>query len=370
MALLRRALCIGLALCSAALVAFAILADRAWFVRHVAVPAYYLPPSQWTHPGLRLFAVGLAVVVAVAAVVAWRRATPGGVARVGLALAFSVGAAEVILRFAEKPELETPDPRLEWRLGVADARTGWAFVPRRSLEVTTRGSGRVTRYDVDAHGDRAPSVDFAEDAGAPTLVVAGESISVGQGLAWQDTFGARLGRRLGLQVVNVAEGGYGTDQAYLRARDALQRLARPAALVMTVLPVQLHRNLQDDRPRLVLRNGTLELVPASRSTLRLREIFVNRLPYLSEARLAESLALTRAILEAAARDARERGARPLFVAIGYDAKHPEAFAMEPLLAGLPHVTVTLAPERILPWDGHPDSAGAQQIADAAFAALR
>jgi len=77
--------------------------------------------------------------------------------------------------------------------GVADARTGWAFVPRRSLEVTTRGSGRVTRYDVDAHGDRAPSVDFAEDAGAPTLVVAGESISVGQGLAWQDTFGARLG---------------------------------------------------------------------------------------------------------------------------------------------------------------------------------
>jgi hypothetical protein len=44
--------------------------------------------------------------------------------------------------------------------------------------------------------------------------------------------------------------------------------------------------------------------------------------------------------------------------------------MEPLLAGLPHVTVTLAPERILPWDGHPDPQGAQQIADAVAAALR
>jgi hypothetical protein len=368
--LLRRGLCIGLCLCSAALVALTVVTDRAWFVRHVVVPAYYLPPSGWTLPALRLFAAACAGVIAACAVLALRRATPGGISRIGLALALSVCAAEVLLRIVERPELQTPNPRLEWRLGVADARTGWAFVPRRSVEVTTPGSGRVVRYDVDAHGDRAPSVDFVEDPRAPTLVVAGESIAAGHGLAWRDTFAARLGAMLKLQVVNVAEGGYGTDQAFLRGRDALRRLERPVALVMTVLPVQLHRNLQDDRPHLVLRDGTLELAPASGSSLRLREIFVNRLPYLSDARLARSLTLTRAILEATAREARERGARPLFVVPGYDSSHPEAFAMMPLLEGLPHVAVTLQPERILPWEGHPDPIGAQQIADAAASALR
>jgi hypothetical protein len=352
------------------LLGFAIAAGRAWFSRHVVVPAYYLPPPPWTLPLVRLTAVGMAVIAALCALLALRRATPGGVVRVAVALALSIGAAELVLRLGERPEMETPNPRLEWRLGVSDARTGWAFVPRRTVEVTTPGSGRVTRYEVDAQGDRAPSVDFVEDPAAPTLVVAGESIAAGHGLAWADTFGARLGAALSLQVVNVAEGGYGTDQAYLRARDALRRLAKPAALVMTVLPVQLHRNLQDNRPRLVLREGSLELAPASGSSLRLREIFVNRLPYLSDARIAKSVSLTRAILEATAREARERGARPLFLAVGYDSSHPEAFAMEPLLEGLPHVVVTLARERILPWDGHPDPLGAQQIADAAAAALR
>jgi hypothetical protein len=336
----------------------------------VVVPAYYLPPPPWSLAVLRLGALALATVCAACAVLAWRRARPAGLLRIALALGLSVGAAEMVLRLGDRPELETPNPRLEWRLGVADARTGWAFVPRRSVEVTTPGSGRVVRYAVDAHGDRAPSVDFVEDRQAPTLIVAGESIAAGHGLAWRDTFGARLGAMLKLQVVNVAEGGYGTDQAWLRARDALRRLAKPVALVMTVLPVQLHRNLQDDRPHLVLREGNLELAPASGSSLRLREIFVNRLPWLSDARLARSMTLTRAILEATVREVRDRGARPLFVLPGYDSSHPEAFAMRPLLEGLPHIAVTLAPERILPWDGHPDPAGAQQIADAIASALR
>jgi hypothetical protein len=174
---------------------------------------------------------------------------------------------------------------------------------------------------------------------------------------------------LRLQVVNVAEGGYASDQALLRAREALRRLARPVALVETVLPVQLHRNVQDDRPHLVLRGGELVLEPASASRLRLREIFVNQLPYLSEARLSRSLELTRAILRETAREARARGARPLFVVPSFDASRPEAFAVETVLEGLPHVVVDLDPSRLLP-DGHPDPRGAQQIADAAAAALR
>jgi hypothetical protein len=289
---------------------------------------------------------------------------------VGLALVLSLAAAEAVLRLADRPEVDAPNPRLEWRLGAADPRTGWAFIPRTTVEVRTPGTGRLVPYHVDAHGNRASSPDFVEDPNAPTLIVAGESIAVGHGLPWNETFGARLGAMLGLQVVNVAEGGYGSDQALLRVREALGRLARPVALVETVLPVQLQRVLQDDRPRLVLRGGALVLEPASRSPFRLREIFVNQLPYLSESELERSIETTRAVLGETAREARARAARPLFVVPGFDPSHPDAFAVDAMLAGLPHVRVDLDRARLLPYDGHPDALGAQQIADAAAAALR
>jgi len=366
---LRRSVSIALLLPAAALLAFAASADRTWFLRHVVVPAYYLPPPAWTLFGLRVACVALALALCGCALLASRHATASGAARVGVSVALSFCAAEMVLRLADRPEIETPNPRLEWRLGTKDPLTGWAYVPGRSVEVRTYGSGQLVRYDIDARGNRAPSTDFVEDTSAPTLIVAGESIATGHSLPWSDTFAARLGKMLGLQVVNVAEGGYASDQALLRVREALRRLARPVALVETVVPVQLHRNVQDDRPHLVLRGGDLVLEPASVSWLRLREIFVNQLPYLSEARLSRGLELTRAILRETAREAQARGARPVFVVPSFDASRPEAFAMEAVLEGLPHVVVDLDRSRLLP-DGHPDPRGAQQIADAAAAALR
>src|SRR5262249_13217301 len=184
------------------------------------------------------------------------------------------------------------DPRLEWILGVEDPRTGWAFVPNRTMVLPPRGRQRRAVYAIDAHGDRAPSQDWVEDPEAPTVILTGESTAVGHGLESPDTIAGRLR----VQVVNVAEGGYGSDQAHLRAVDALARFKRPVAVVTLVLPVQLHRNIQDDRPRLVVRGGALVAEPANRSRLRLRRIFVDEIPYLSEARLRKSLEVTRSIL--------------------------------------------------------------------------
>src|SRR5947207_1110352 len=130
------------------------------------------------------------------------------------------------------------------------------------------------------------------------------STAVGHGLQWEETFAAKLGRTLRLQVVNVAEGGYGSDQAHLRAVDALPRFAHPVAVVTLVLPVQLHRNIQDDRSRLVVRDGALVVEPKSRSLIRLRQVFIDEIPYLSEPRLQASLDLTRKILHATAEAAR------------------------------------------------------------------
>jgi hypothetical protein len=232
----------------------------------------------------------------------------------------------------------------------------------------------VIRYAIDAHGDRAAAADWVEDPRAPTLLIAGESIATGHGLLWDETFAARLGGLLHAQVVVAAEGGYGSDQAHLRALDALARLEHPLAVVTTVLPVQLYRNLHDDRPHLVLRGGRLELAPASASNLRLRQLLVNDLPYLSDASLRKSLELTRAILHATAEAARARGAKALFVFPSFGPPrplevHPEAFLVRALVDDLPHVLVDIDPAHRLPVDGHPDPEGARQLAAAIAEAL-
>ncbi len=365
---------LALAAPAAGLVWFAAIAKEAWFERHIVVPAYRLPPPGWALPALRTGAAVLGLALAACAVAAGRRATAGGAARVAAALALSLCACELVLRWMRRPEPEMPDPRLEWILGAPDARTGWAFVPNRTMDLPRRGRQRIARYAIDAHGDRAPSQDWVEDPQAPTLLLTGESTAVGHGLQWPDTVAAQLSEKLRMQVVNVAEGGYGSDQAHLRAVDALPRFAHPLAVVTLVLPVQLHRNIQDDHPRLVVRDGALVVEPASRSPFRLRQVFVDEIPYLSERDLERSLTLTREILHATADAARARGAWPLFVVpcIGPQRPaeaRPEAFVVSALLDDLPHVVVDIEPAELIPFDGHPDRAGAARIADAIAGAL-
>jgi hypothetical protein len=144
--------------------------------------------------------------------------------------------------------------------------------------------------------------------------------------------------------------------------------------VTTVLPVQLYRNLHDDRPHLVLRDGSLTLAPGVGSNLRLRQLLVNDLPYLSEAGLQRGLDLTHAILGATAAAARARGAQPLFVVPSFGSPrpldaHPEAFIVRAVLGDLPYVVVDIDPAHRLPSDGHPDAEGARQLAIAIAAAL-
>src|SRR5262249_57669727 len=91
-------------------------------------------------------------------------------------------------------------------------------------------------YNVDGWGDRARSELSVPDPTLPTLVVTGESIAFGHGLEYEETFAAILGDRLGLQVVNVALGGYGADQAYLRLLDVLERLAHSVVVLMVFHP--------------------------------------------------------------------------------------------------------------------------------------
>ena len=373
--MLRRLAGLAIAVPAALLLWFAAIADRGWYERHVLVPAYRLPPPAWTLPAVRIGAIALGLGLAACALAAARRATAGGLVRVAAALLLSICSSELVLKILDRPEPEKPNPRLEWILGVEDPRTGWAFVPGRTMVLPPRGTQRRARYSIDSHGDRAASADWVEDPRAPTILITGESTAVGHGLEWPQTFAARVSETLRVQVVNVAEGGYGSDQAHLRAVDAMPRFARLLAVVTLVLPVQLLRNLQDDRPRLVVRGESLVVEPPARSPFRLRQVFVDEIPYLSEARLQRSLRLSRAILHATADAARARGAQPLFVmpVIGPPRAardRPESFVVDALLDDLPHVVVDIDDANLIPRDGHPDSNGAARIAEAICSALR
>ena len=367
---MRRAFEALLAVPGALLLVLAARATPAWFERHVVTPEYYLPPPPWTLPALRavvaftgaLFVFVLAPLAGRAAARLGPRGALAAAGRIAAAVALSLCVCEGVLRALDKPDLASPHPRLESRLGHSDRRLGWALTPGQTKVVQLSPQIPAFEYAIDAQGDRAASADFREDPARPTIVLTGESIAFGHGLAWRDTIAARLADLTGAQVIVVAVGGYGSDQAYLRAVDALARLQRPIAVVTIVLPVQLSRNVHENRSRLALVSGRLELQPAFHSRWRLRNLLVNDLRYMSDDQLAGSLALTRSIFEATVRAAAGRGARALFVEPSYGGPAPAL--MGPLLEGLPHVQLALDWARVQPYDGHPDAAGAELIARA------
>jgi hypothetical protein len=355
--------------------------DLAWFERHVLLPGYYPWAPSWVPRDVRIAValIGVALVLA-----SWRLgralafATLGGTARVALAVALALGASELILRRGEGRAALWRAPKVEFRLGRPDPRLGWVLLPSRATRLGP--SQRPVLYAVDAWGDRAQAPQGAPDPDLPSLVVAGESIAAGHGVAYEQTFPALMGHDLGLQVVNTACGGYGSDQALLRLDDALQRLRRPAAAIITFLPIMLLRNIQDYRPRLALREGALALVPPADgffAHVRLRDLLVNEVPYLDDRALRDSTRLTAAIVRETARSARERGAEPLFAvfSVGHRRtidEHPEGALLRELFVDqqLPYALIDLDPAELLPWDGHPDAAAHRRIARELAGALR
>lgn len=353
--------------------------DAAWFTRHVRVPALYLPPPWWLLPLLRAGLVALGVAAAAASgPLARLAARPWDLLRAALAVALALCAGELILRQGERGTTTWRARKLELRMGRTDGRFGWVLSPSRTVMLATAGAPPVA-YAIDAWGDRARSASAPPDPSRPSLVIAGESVGVGHGLPFEDTFAAQLSARLQLQLVNVSAGGYGTDQSLLRLEEALGRLRSPAACVLVFLPIQLQRNVQDYRPRLVLRGGRLAAAPAADGffqRLRLRDLWVNELPVLGDRRLRESMAVTGAALREAALQCRGRGAKfiVLVVSVGPERAldaHPEAEVLRRLLVSqrLPFVLADVDVSELIPYDGHPGASASRRIAMALQQAL-
>jgi hypothetical protein len=262
--------------------------------------------------------------------------------------------------------------------GAPHPRYGWTGQP--SSTTTVRVSGRDIVVAFNREGVRVQKQDDEPDPTLPTILFTGESIGLGFGLQYPESYPALVAARRGVQCVNLAGAAYGSDQAYLRLMDAMPRFERLVATVTVFIPLQLGRNLYDDRPRLVLGpTGELALVPAATdflSRLGIRKLLWKGLPYLGDRAIDQTLSLTSAILRETSIRTRARGATPVFVIPSHGPKRPldehaEAWIVRALFVkqGLPFILVDIPADERLSGDFHPGPRGDETIAAAILAAL-
>ena len=128
---------------------------------------------------------------------------------------------------------------------AADERLGWAPRPRaRSRDGLKRANGAGVRSDVETAPDPPPGIDRIE--------LFGDSFTFGDELPLSETWGARLeedlrARGFAVEVLNFGVNAYGTDQAYLRWREAGRRY-RPGIVIYGFQPENSLRNLNVFRP--------------------------------------------------------------------------------------------------------------------------
>jgi len=387
MSTLRVVLLGSLGLLGLAMIAAALRIDREWYEVHVLIARCAVFPPEVAGVGRLRLVLGVSGVLLLlvlwpldrllvrAARAAKGRVSRGGVLRVGLAVVLAIGVSELVLRSKSHAGQGLTLPTIALPPTHGDPRLAWAFDGPKTTILET--DGRPITYAIDAAGDRVRSEADVSDVSLPTILFAGESITYGLGVSWEEAYPALVGQRLGVQTVTAAVHGYGDDQIYLSMLDHLAKLERPIAVVTIALADLLERDMSTWRDRLVVGEGG-SLVVARQQPELIREsplvAFVERVkPWEDDA----SLRVARAIFVATDRAARARGAQALFLLTNFrepclpDASGRPAIEAR-LFDGLPvrHVRVDLDPTWIVPGNSHPDPRAHARLADAVVAALQ
>jgi hypothetical protein len=363
---------IAIASIGAALVACAVAADQQWFDSHF-LPPFFVSRHSYilAESSLRVVAGGLGVILAL---VARRRVarviliahSPARVLPAAIAVVLALGTSELILHRVRLRAVGEEPAGMEPRRRP-DPRLGWTFVPARTGRHPI--GGRSVEYAFDSAGYRVRRADEAVDPERPAIVFTGESMTVGEGLTWEETIPAQTGAIMGIQSANLAVSAFASDQAYMRLQSELPRFRRPVAVVATFAPALFDRNLNDDRPHL---GPGLVWQPAE-DRWRLAAIAKLLVRYRSTEAIERAIGVTREVLRATVDLAHARGAVPLIIVPQFLPEAPNEGALRRRIldeAGLPYAWVGIDGAWRIPDDGHPDPRAAHAIAAAIAARLR
>lgn len=341
--------------------------DQGWVDRH------FLP--AWAYPWetqlrilfwLRIVVAGVGAAIlllvrpwAARAVASGRgRQALGSAVAALLAVALAFVAVEVILHTRTWNSAQERWDRQE-PLRARDAEYGWSFVPNHAGSVALHG--RVVRYDTGPFGYRVAAPGQAPDFASPTIVFAGESITLGYGLQWAETIPAQVQALTGVQSVDMAVNAHATDQTLMRLRRELPRFAHPAAVVIPFVPCLFDRNLDTDRPHL---DADLRWHAGDRPSFRIVELARRAVRYRSDRAVADGIAMTQRALKAMIAMAQARGARALVLVPQFlPESYREAQVRRAVLdrGGIPYLLVPVPAEWRFPVDRHPTPAGASAI---------
>lgn len=376
---LRRALAGALVVAGVAALVAAWRMDRDWYELHALRLRCAVDPSELAGVGrLRgtLAVAGAALLVLVIPIDRLlRRVSRGAALRVGGAVVLALVVSDLLVRHKADVERRPVGPPVALPPAHDDPRLRWALDgPHTSVFVE---DGRPVPYAVNAFGDRVRDESDVPDPDRPTILFAGESMTFGLGVLWDETYPALVGRALGVQVVDAGAHGYADDQIYLHMVDRLATLRHPLAVVTIAMADLLDRDVSPKRDRLgVAGDGSLFVVHERPELLRESPLFalVDRV---SLTRDDESLRVARAILTAGDRAVRARGARPLVLFTNYGRPClPDASGRPSLegrlFDGLPvdHVRVDLDPDAMVESSHHPNPSGHERLARAVIEALR
>jgi hypothetical protein len=140
-----------------------------------------------------------------------------------------------------------PNYRTMW---VPDDTLGYRNCPNANSIDYSRllHDGRVINYFTGECGERVSSIDAVSDFRRPLIVCHGDSFTFGQGVPWEETFPAVLGRLLGSRasIVNFGVAGYTAYQSGLFLEETYA-LFHPAIAVFQI-------NANDDDPEMPVRD--------------------------------------------------------------------------------------------------------------------
>ena len=227
------------------------------------------------------------------------------------------------------------------------------------------------RQSTNEQGFRVADQSTTIDLEAPSIVMSGESVAFGFGLAYEETIGAQLAHRFGLQDVNVAVNGFSNADTLQRLEDTLPKLAKPVAVVCFVVHTWLDRNTDGARWHVVWNEGRpMSLLPPRPETSS---------PLLALARSVfryhddHRLEIGRQLLGQTADLIRSRNATPLFVFTQCGARcRSTEFVTTQLTRDLdaPWISIDTPEDENLPSDMHPGPTAAVRYVDAIEKALR